>query len=85
MKKSIFNFLCIVIVISLSNSLFAQSKMMKRLEKGQIEKVEKQVLKILEEEPENIDALFTYATLLSTDTYSNFNLETAYLTTQKLK
>ena len=77
--------MCIVIVISLSNSLFAQSKMMKRLEKGQIEKVEKQVLKILEEEPENIDALFTYATLLSTDTYSNFNLETAYLTTQKLK
>ncbi len=85
MKNFLSKNLVIIVLICFAVPSFAQSKMVKRLEKGQIEKVEKQTLKILNEEPENVDALYAYSLLLSTKNYSNFNLENAYSTVQKLR
>ena len=85
MKNFFSKYLVLIVLLCVAESSFAQNKMVKRLEKGQIEKVEKQTLKILKEEPENIDALYAYSLLLSTKSYSNFNLENAYLTVQKLR
>ena len=85
MKKNGLIFLFSVLAFFLPRISTAQSKMMKWLEKGQIEKVEKQVFKTFEEQPENIEALFVFSSLLSSEKYSKFNLENAYLTSLKLK
>jgi len=85
MRKNVAKLLVLLIVLSFAKLSFAQSRLIKRLEKGQIEKVEKQTLKILNEEPDNIDALYAYSFLLSNNNYSKYNLEDAYKNTQKLR
>ena len=85
MRKNVAKLILLLVVLSFAKLSFAQSRLIKRLEKGQIEKVEKQTLKILNEEPDNVDALYAYSFLLSNNNYSKYNLEEAYKNTQKLR
>jgi outer membrane protein OmpA-like peptidoglycan-associated protein len=77
------SFLLAVLAITITS--IGQNRMVKRLEKGQIEKVEKQTLKILNETPQDVDALFAYSLLLSTSSYNKYNLENAYQNSLKLR
>ena len=85
MKKAILRSFLLFIVVINSSLSFAQSRMVKRLEKGQLDKVEKLTLKALNENPKDVEALYTYSLLLSTTTYDKYNLETAYTNTTVLK